>query len=311
MNPYPPIAGPGLCGAPLDRCGEQRKNEAWVQAQQAEADWIPVWRYRSLLAEGQAQRLHRSELPRLPEKPIYLGSDPETGRAVFCYDASEDDLSDRGRFADLRGAAAMLPAGDAALLAYARAMVYWQRQHRHCGRCGSPTESRSAGHVLWCSACEVEHYPRSDPSMLCLVSDPDDRALLGRQPGWPPSLWSVLAGFAEPGESIEDCVAREVWEEARIRVNGTRYVSSQPWPFPASLLMGFLASSAGGEPAVEQDELEAARWFSREEVAEGLSSGQLHIPPPFSLSHYLIQAWFDAADGPTLDSLYQGLPGRR
>lgn len=294
MIPYPPTNTPGLQGCQLDRCSEKRTDSAWLQSLHADADWIPVWRYRSAIEEGSARRFRLTELTSPPPRPIFLGLQPD-GRGAFCFDAShEDDWGERHRFADLRGAMPLLSSTDGALLAYARAMVYWHRQHKHCGRCGQQTEARSGGHVLWCKACESEHYPRSDPSMLCLVTNDDDHALLGRKPEWPPSLFSVLAGFAEPGETLEDCVAREIWEEARVRVTGTRYITSQPWPFPASVLFGYLATSHGDNPQTEQDELAEARWFSREELSTGLQTRTLYIPPPFTLSHFLIATWFDA-----------------
>jgi NAD+ diphosphatase len=295
MQAYPPHSAPGLRGANLDRASEKRKDADWIHSLYAEADWLPVWRYRSAISDGRPQFLKLDELAQVPQQPIFLGLRFNDGRAVFCFDASTDDsLAQRLQFADLRGSVPILSSDDAALLGYARAMIYWQRQHRHCGRCGARTQAQSAGHVLYCNDCEVEHYPRSDPSMLCLVTDPQDRALLGRQPQWPRSLYSVLAGFAEPGETIEDCVAREIWEEARVKVTGTRYIASQPWPFPASVLLGFIASSAGETPQTSQDELDAADWFSRADIAEGIRSGQLHVPPPFTLSHHLIRTWFDA-----------------
>ena len=310
FSPYPSTDAPGLRGADLDRASERRGDADWVAGLRPQADWLPIWRYRCAIDEGQPQRLRWAELAAEPEQAIFLGLRPDDGRAVFCFDAShDDDLGERLRFADLRGAVPVLQTADAALLAYARAMVYWQRQHRHCGRCGGATQPRQAGHVLHCPACEVEHYPRSDPSMLCLARDPQDRALLGRQPQWPESLYSVLAGFAEPGETIEDCVAREIWEEARVRIHGTRYVASQPWPFPASVLLGFHAQAQADTPQVEQDELADARWFSREELAEGLAARRLHVPPPFTLSFLLLARWYDEAAPAPLLSLLPG-PGR-
>ncbi len=306
MTPYPPQDAPGLQGCDLDRCSEKRTDTAWLESKFADADWIPVWRYRSAIEQGEARRFRLDELPEVPQTPIFLGLQDD-GRGIFCFDAShDDDLGERHRFADLRGAMPLLSSADGAMLAYARAMIYWHRQHRHCGRCGTATRSQSGGHVLWCSQCETEHYPRSDPSMLCLVTDPQDRALLGRKPEWPGSLFSVLAGFAEPGETLEDCVAREIWEESRVRVTGTRYIISQPWPFPASVLFGYLATSQGENPQTAQDELAEARWFSREEVASGLQARSLHIPPPFTLSHFLIATWFDAAgdEHPRLAEVY-------
>lgn len=311
MQNYPPTDAPGLRGSDLDRCSEQRTDEAWLSSLHAEADWIPVWRYRGVVTPEGIRRFAFDELLETPNDPIFLGKDRSTDKAVFCFDASHNDsLAERHRFADLRGALPVLTTTDGALLAYARAMVYWQRQHRHCGRCGAKTVNRTAGHVRYCESCETEHYPRSDPSMLCLVKDPEDRALLGRKPEWPKPLFSVLAGFAEPGETMEDCVAREIWEEARVRVTGTKYLLSQPWPFPASVLFGYHATSDGEEPETEQDELAEARWFSRQDLAAGLMAGELHLPPRFTLSRFLISEWF-AESGAPLEEFYGDPPPPR
>lgn len=312
MTPYPSPHLPGLRGCDLDRCSERRTDTAWLTSLHADADWLPIWRYRGVIMDGTARRFRLDELSATPARPIFLGLDrARADHPVFCFDASDDsDLAERHRFADLRGAMPVMKSADGALLAYARAMIYWHRQHRHCGRCGHLTDSRSGGHVLHCGACDTEHYPRSDPSMLCLVTDPAGRALLGRKPEWPRTLFSGLAGFAEPGETLEDCVAREVWEEARVRVTAMRYVTSQPWPFPASVLFGYMAESAGEAPQTAQDELAEAHWFSRADFAHRLAERELHIPPRFTLSRLLINIWFDAGDGPTLDELYGDPPQR-
>lgn len=287
---YPPSDGPGFVAARLDRTGHWRNDAAALAARQAEAGIILVSRYRVPVADGRAQLLPAADFAGQLDAAIWLGL--WQGRSVYALAVDEPppDL----RFADLRGAAMHLAADDAAVLAYARAMVYWQRQHRHCGRCGAPTRATHAGHVLRCDPCDKEHYPRTDPSMLVLVAA-GERCLLGRQRGWPEGMWSILAGFVEPGESIEDAVIREVWEEARITVTGMRYFASQPWPFPASVLLGFHATAEPETPQVEQDELEAADWFSRTQIAEGVEAGALRLPPPFTLSYRLLEAWYDQA----------------
>lgn len=304
MIPYPAPNAPGLRGSTLDRVSERRSDEAWVQSLYAHADWVPVWRYRSALHEGAAKFFRLDDFGSTPDRAILLGLRPD-GRAVFCFDASNDsELSERHHFADLRGSLPILSTDDGALLGYARAMVYWHRQHRHCGRCGSKTETRSAGHVLYCTSCETEHYPRSDPSMLCLATNTADAALLGRKPEWPSTVFSVLAGFSEPGETLEDCVAREIWEESRIRIRATEYITSQPWPFPASVLFGYLAQAEDGTPQTEQDELAEAHWFSRDDIRNGLTNGTLQIPPPFTLSHFLIATWFDRGSTQPLSTFF-------
>ncbi len=298
IQPYPGEAPVGFAAGPLDRLAERRLDGEWQRAQleAPETRFVPVWRYRVPI-QGRAVGWWRAaQVSSAASPPVFLGC--QNGHSVYAVDVSavaEDEiraLAAPGRFVDLRGAAPMLNANDAAVLAYARAMVYWHRQHQFCGRCGGPTQVTAAGHVRHCDPCNAEHYPRSDPSMLVLVTA-DERCLLGRQASWPNGVWSTLAGFVEPGESGEDAVVREVWEEARIQVTGTRYFASQPWPFPASILMGFHASGIADTPATEQDELEAADWFEREQIAAGLRAGQIYLPPPVTLSYRLIEHWFD------------------
>jgi NAD+ diphosphatase len=192
-------------------------------------------------------------------------------------------------FADLRLTAGLLPADDAGLLAYARAMIYWRQRHRYCGACGAPTRAGSGGHVMVCTAagCGAESFPRIDPAIIVLVSD-GERALLGRQASWPAGRYSTIAGFVEPGESLEDAVAREVREETDIEVDEVAYHSSQPWPFPSSLMVGFHARATSTAIRCPDGELEDARWFSRAELAQGTPA----LPPPQSISFRLIADWY-------------------
>ena len=177
-------------------------------------------------------------------------------------------------FQELRPLAPVLGAQEAALLAYARALGTWRARQLHCGVCGSPTEPTHAGHCLRCSnpACAQEFFPRIDPAIIVLVSD-GERALLGRSPSWPPRRYSTIAGFVEPGESLEDTVLREVLEETGVAVHNVRYHSSQPWPFPSSLMLGFFASAAPGSAVRVGGELEDARWFTRAQVISGRGAG--------------------------------------
>ncbi|MGL6222148.1 MAG: NAD(+) diphosphatase [Steroidobacteraceae bacterium] len=196
------------------------------------------------------------------------------------------------RFEDLRVAGGLLPADEAGVLAYARAMLYWRSRHRFCGACGAPTRSASAGHVMKCTndTCAIDHFPRLDPAIIVLVTD-GERALLGRQASWPPGRYSPIAGFVEPGESLEDAVAREALEETGVAVSGCEYHSSQPWPFPSSLMIGFTARAAADAVPQADEELEDVRWFTRAEIAAGFPG----LPPPLSVSFRLIEHWYDAA----------------
>ena len=170
------------------------------------------------------------------------------------------------------------------LAAYAAGVLNWHRSHPHCARCGARTEMAEAGFLRTCPSCGAQHHPRTDPVVIMLVLD-GDRVLLGRQPSWPAGRYSALAGFVEPGESLEEAVAREVHEEAGVQVRGVRYVASQPWPFPSSLMLGFFADYAGGDPHVRDAELEDVRWFTREELADTV------LPPPLAIARTLIDTW--------------------
>ncbi|HTT05811.1 MAG TPA: NAD(+) diphosphatase [Steroidobacteraceae bacterium] len=198
------------------------------------------------------------------------------------------------RYEELRPLLPQVGEAQARLLTYARALLVWRARHRYCGVCGSPTVPRSAGHVLQCSSesCHSQVFPRLDPAIIVLVTQ-GEHALLGRQPSWPPGRFSTLAGFVEPGESLEEAVAREVHEETGARVRSVRYFSSQPWPFPASLMLGFHAQAAM-EPIQLDGELEEARWFERAE----LQAGKVLLPPPHTIARRLLEAWFAATPAP-------------
>jgi NAD+ diphosphatase len=198
--------------------------------------------------------------------------------------------------AGIRDAAARLGADDAGLVAYATAMLNWHRRHGFCANCGAATAIGEAGHVRTCPGCGAAHHPRTDPVVIMLVRDGAGRVLLGRQPTWPTGRYSALAGFVEPGESLEAAVAREVLEESGVAVDGVRYASSQPWPFPVSLMLGFYARHAGGEPIAADGELEDVRWFTRGEVVAAIAGeGWLVLPPPVAIARRLIDGWLAGA----------------
>jgi NAD+ diphosphatase len=184
-----------------------------------------------------------------------------------------------------------LPAEEAGVLAYARAMVHWREKHRFCGRCGSRTVATQGGHVLQCSeaGCATLQFPRIDPAVIVLVTD-GERALLGRQADWPAGRYSTIAGFVEPGESLEDAVIREVREETGVEVDVVDYHSSQPWPFPSSLMLGFTAHASRTQIHRADEELEDARWLTREQIA----AGEVALPTTHSISFRLIEDWYDA-----------------
>ena len=193
---------------------------------------------------------------------------------------------------DLRSAALRWPVLPAAVFAQARALLHWQQRSRFCGACGGALAFARGGFMARCPACEIEHYPRTDPAIIVAVSD-GERLLLGRQATWPEKRWSVLAGFLEPGESLEQTVVREVMEEAGVRVDSCQYLASQPWPFPAALMLGFSAQ-AEPQPVRVGAELQDARWFSAAELRAQIASGALQISPRLSISRWLIDDWLSA-----------------
>lgn len=213
--------------------------------------------------------------------------------AWFAVDAERIAAADEARI-DLRSAAAAWPAFDASLFAQARAMRHWRERHRFCGVCGGENAFVRAGWLGRCTRCGAEHYPRTDPAVIVAISD-GERLLLGRQAGWPEHRYSTLAGFVEPGESLEQTIVREVREESGVRVLRSRYLASQPWPFPGSLMLGFVAEAAPDAP-VAGDELEDARWFTRAEVDLALRGesppGGLRLSPSISISRWLVERWF-------------------
>ena len=189
------------------------------------------------------------------------------------------------RFMDLRRAAALLERGQASLLAHARGMMHWHRNHLFCGTCGGATLSRQGGHVRVCGSCGREHFPRTDPAVIMLVVR-DGACLLARKPEWTDGMYSTLAGFVEPGESLEEAVAREVFEETAVTVADVSYRASQPWPFPASLMLGFRARATTTRIQIDDHELADARWFRRDDLAHGR-----HLPRADSIARWLIDEW--------------------
>jgi NAD+ diphosphatase len=289
-----------FAGPYLDRSTHLRDDRDGIEAALADvrSRVIPVWNARNLVVAGDPPRAALIELDRLPqelrnaERLILLG---QFGAAPCFACALEGSLAPQlignASFEDLRAAAPALPADDAGLLGYARAMVSWRQRHSYCGSCGAPTRASRGGHVVQCSnsACGLEQFPRIDPAIIVLISD-GERVLLGRQASWPAGRYSTIAGFVEIGESLEDAVVREVLEETGVPVNEISYHSSQPWPFPASLMLGFTAHALSTEVHRKDKELEDARWFTREDIR----MRRFLLPTGLSISYRLIEHWFDA-----------------
>jgi len=289
-----------LAGPYLNRVADWRKDEERLRAllDDPQTLIVPVWRSRSLVIQHETTltaqfisgittlgAIDRTEL-------VLLGEFRE--HACFAIELAADAsprLEAPGQFRDLRTIAGELPPDEAGVLAYARAMITWRARHRFCGRCGARSLPAQGGHVLRCSdpTCGTQQFPRIDPAIIVLITD-GERALLGRQAAWPPGRYSTIAGFVEPGESLEDAVVREALEETGVVVDRVDYHSSQPWPFPSSLMLGFIARAATTGIDLRDAELEDARWFTREDLA----TGAVALPPPHSISFRLIEEWYDA-----------------
>ncbi len=304
-------------GNPLDRAAGRREDTAWIEAALDRPDtrFLPVWRSRNLLRgveEGRPEAVFLTgEAASALRDPAgapgfpwaFLGlQDRQSGAAmaVFTLDisAADDPLPllppGAGTFTDLRAVAGALLGSDASILAHARGLMHWRGRHRFCGVCGGACEVRSAGHVMHCTSCDTSHFPRTDPAVIMLVHA-GDRALLGHSSRFPAStMYSTLAGFVEPGESLEEAVAREVMEEAGIRVGRVQYHSSQPWPFPASVMLGFYAQALSQEITIDPQELQDARWFTRAQIRDPQAHG-FTLPRPDSIARRLIEDWVAAA----------------
>ena len=279
-------------GARLDRVTARRRDSDWVAERLADPESRAV-----VLADAavlvEDERLALVELPGLLEagaEPLLLGV--QDGRALFAVDAGALDTEPVG-LVSVRDIAPRLAQDDGGLIAYAASLLNWHRRHRFCSVCGHASGIEEAGLLRRCPNCGAEHHPRTDPVVIMLVVDEErDRVLLGRQPSWPPGRYSALAGFVEPGESLENAVAREVMEESGVEVAGARYDSSQPWPFPSSLMLGFTVSYVAGEAVASDGELEDARWFTRAELEEAAAGqGKTLLPPPVAIARTLIDGW--------------------
>ncbi len=285
------MAGPNtFAGEALDRAGPHRRDEAWLAARVADpATRVVAASAAGVIVAGERPRLFAVDA--LPEglELVLLGVDGE-GRAVFAADPGDELPGERRGLRDL---APVLSQAEGGMVAHAVGLLNWHRRHRFCANCGAPSVAREAGHVRVCPVCGTQHHPRTDPVVIMLVTD-GDRALLGRQAQWPAGRYSALAGFVEPGESLEEAVAREVREEAGVLVAEVRYRSSQPWPFPSSLMLGFSARWAGGEPAVRDAELEDVGWFTRQAIVDG----DVQLPPPTAIARRLIDEWLGDARAP-------------
>jgi NAD+ diphosphatase len=274
-----------------DRIAARRVDEAWL------AD---VWKdpeTRVLVMAGTKFQLYDGHVPWISPQDapdgtrVLLG---DLGGVVhFAVVVGPDHADDT--WTGLRGIVADVDEDEAALVVHAVGVAEWLFATRHCARCGGSLEVRQLGHVLRCTSCGREEFPRTDPAVIMVVvegEEPDDRCLLGRHPAWPPGRYSTLAGFVEPGESMEQAVRREVFEESGIRVGEVSYFGSQPWPLPRSLMVGFVARAESTEVSVDGEEIEDARWFTRAQMKEEAEAGTLVLPGGVSISRSLVEHWY-------------------
>jgi NAD+ diphosphatase len=308
-----------FCGNPLNRASEKRTDSEWLAAKRRDPSSfvLPMWKLQPFLIGPEKQRgpLEAGWLkPGLaeplmaPDAPaVLLGLDGDT--AYFAIDisaardpANEGPLAGLGHFRDLRAAAMSgLLERDIAILGQAKAMIDWHERHGFCPKCGARTALGDAGYRRHCETCGADHFPRTDPVVIMLAthSDPKlgDACLVGRGKQFPPGFFSALAGFVEPGETIEEAVAREIHEEAGVRVKNVRYFTSQPWPFPSSLMMGCIADAEDRALTIDHNELADAFWIEKDKLRAmlaGQSIDGLRFPPPVAIAHHLLKYWADS-----------------
>jgi NAD+ diphosphatase len=284
-----------------DRAVEKRADTAWFHQslQNPSTLFHVVWQGRTLVRQEDHNALQTlnlaaaAELIALARSVVLLGCDAEVAHiAIDLSEQPEEFVTRLGPAIDLRTVGPLLPQRDASLSALARGMAYWHERHAFCGKCGAPTRSEQAGHQRRCSnpACDSVFFPRIDPAVIMRV-EYGDKVLLARQASWAPGMHSVLAGFVELGETLEDSVRREVHEEVGLALTDVRYFASQPWPFPASLMLGFVATAADDRFIVNTEELETARWFTRDELLNSPENDTLRLSRKDSISRVLIEDW--------------------
>lgn len=286
---------------PLDRASDSRVNRQWIADRIADPSsvFLPLYRGDPLVRDGRAVLLGGAARAEFPAAATLAFLGLKGGQAHFAVDLSSAPTAQEALFADfgaytpLREAAFTLPGDDMAIIGQARWLIDWHRRHQHCAICGSPTEIMDGGAKRQCPNCSAEHFPRSDPVAIVLAVH-ENACLLGRSPHFPPGFLSALAGFVEACETPEECAVRELREEAGVIISNVRYQFSQPWPFPSSLMMGFIADARDRTLTLDEKEIVEARWVSRD-VIQSLLSGERHddlrLPPRFAIARRLIERW--------------------
>jgi NAD+ diphosphatase len=299
-----------FAGNPLNRASEKRADANWIESKRRDPSSLvlPMRRLEPFLRKPEGSG-PPSELglvrPEIADSLasagalcVFLGLDGD--RAVFALDipeaggpANAGPLAALGQFRDARTAAQMVSLKDAAIIAQAKALIDWHQRHGFCPRCGAPTKIMDAGYRRLCGKCDAEHFPRVDPVVIMLATD-GDACLVGRGKQFPPGMFSALAGFVEPGETIEEAVRRELMEEASLKVSEVTYYATQPWPFPSSLMIGCFAKAESRDAKADENELAEVRWIDRgaaRELIEGKQVDGLRLPPPIAIAHHLIKTW--------------------
>jgi NAD+ diphosphatase len=297
-------------GSPLDRAGNQRKNPDWLKARMNEPTtrFLPLSDLKALTEPRDGGHalgwLSGTEADDLLDDTkgrtrLFLGL--RDGAAHFAVDAGARPPPRNRVYMDVRTVATQLPEGEAAILAQARSMIDWHARHGFCAKCGHATEAREGGYMRQCGGpdCKTQHFPRTDPVVIMLVAQ-GDRCLLGRGRQFATGAYSALAGFMEPGESLEEAVRREIFEEAGIKVGTVRYLGSQPWPYPSSLMIGCVGEALSDEIVVDVEEMESVRWFERAQITQMLAdwnnpSAEFRAPGPVAMAHHLILRWLGGA----------------
>lgn len=295
-----------FAGNPLRRHSENHPTKAWVETQltNTAAVFLPFFKGDPLIIDGSPAYLQMAARSAFPATTplVFLGMDPRqpVPCPVFALDASASSadaqsapFADLGQYENLRGAAGMVKGPDLAIAGQGRWLLLWHEANGYCARCGAPSEMADGGAKRHCPNCGADHFPRTEPVAIVLVTHGDE-CLLGRGPNFPPGFMSALAGFAEAGETLEECAVREIHEEAGVRIHSVRYQFSQPWPFPASLMMGCFATAEDKVLTLDKTEIEDARWFSRRDIRRLLDGGkdqEIRIPPTFTIAHHLVKRW--------------------
>ncbi len=297
-------------GSPLNRASEKRIDQNWIESKRRDSSSLilPIWKLEPMLLGSEKADppvslglVHPEVVDSLaePDAPcVFLGLDGDV--AVFALDiaaakdpANEGPLAGLGYFRDARVAAQMVSLKAAAIIAQAKAIVDWHQRHGFCPKCGTPTKLMDAGYRRLCGKCNSEHFPRVDPVVIMLATH-GEACLVGRGKLFPPGMFSALAGFIEPGETIEEAVRRELMEEASVKVGAVRYYATQPWPFPSSLMIGCFADAVSRDVKADETELAEVRWIERRaarELVEGKAVEGIRVPPPIAIAHHLIKAF--------------------